>query len=73
MFDFSKLTGRIVEKFGTRAAFAEAAGYSEPTLSCRLNNKIPFDCEEIDRICQPELLDIAPEEIPLYFFTRKVR
>ena len=70
-FDFSKLLGRIVEKFGTRSAFATAIGMTDPSLSNRLNNKISFDMEEIYQAC--EALDIQPEEIGAYFFTPKVR
>lgn len=73
IFDFSKLIGRIVEKFGTRAAFAEAAGYSRSQLSARLNGAIYFPSDEIRKLCGPELLDIPTEEIPAYFFTLKVR
>lgn len=72
-FDFSKLQGRIVEKYGTRGAFAADLGFTESALSNRLNNKVPFDPEEIYRICLPEHLDIVPKEIHLYFFKPKVR
>lgn len=71
-FDFSKLIGRIVERYGTRSAFAADNGYSESAVSYRLNNKIPFDADEIYRLCLPEKLDIQPEDIPTYFFTPKV-
>lgn len=71
-FDFSKLSGRIVEKYGTRSAFAAEMGYSESMLSYRLNNRINFDTEEIYNICLPEHLDIPAQEIPAYFFTPKV-
>ena len=70
-FDFSKLLGRIVEKFGTRSAFAAAMDLADSALSNRLNNKVPFDTDEIYKAC--ELLDIDPQEIPAYFFTLKVR
>ena len=70
-FDFSKLLGRIVEKYGTRSAFAEVWGKTESFLSNRLNNKIHFDANEIHEIC--ELLEIPFVEIPVYFFTPKVR
>lgn len=70
-FDFSKLLGRIVEKYGTRSAFAEAWGKTESFVSNRLNNKIQFDANEIHEIC--ELLDISCADIPTYFFTAKVR
>lgn len=70
-FDFSKLLGRIVEKFGTRSAFAAAMGMAESALSNRFSNKVHFDADEIYRAC--ELLDIDPQDIPVYFFTAKVR
>ena len=71
VFDFSKLIGRIIEKFGTRYAFAEAAGYTRSQLSDRLNNKVYFDLVEIRKLCTPELLDIPDAEIPVYFFKLK--
>ena len=70
-FDHRKLRGRIIEKFETCEAFAAAAGYSKASLSARLNNAVHFDSEEIVQLCTPELLDIAAEEIPVYFFVPK--
>ena len=70
-FDFSKLLGRIVEKYGTRSAFAEAWGKTDSYVSMRVNNKVNFDAEDIHECCQ--LLDIPASEIPVYFFTLKVR
>jgi hypothetical protein len=70
-FDFSKLLGRIIEKFGTRSAFAAAMGLAESALSNRLSNKTHFDADEIYLACQ--LLDIEPQDISVYFFTLKVR
>lgn len=69
-FDFSKLRGRIVEKYGTLERFAEASGYSKGWISNRMNNIVPWDGQEIDEAC--EMLDISPEEIHVYFFTLKV-
>lgn len=68
MFDFRKLEGRIVERFGTRSAFAEKAGFTNSQLSARLNNKVDFDLSEIYGLCVPELLDISIDDIPTYFF-----
>ena len=70
-FDFSKLLGRIVEKYGTRSAFAAELGMSDQSLSCRLNNKLPLKGEEIYKMS--ELLCIDAQDIPAYFFTPKVR
>ncbi len=70
-FDFSKLRGRIAEKFKSRAAFATALGINQEQLSRRLNNKTQFKPEEI--IAATALLSIAPEDIGVYFFTPEVR
>lgn len=67
-FNLAKLNGRVVEKFGTRAAFAEAAGISAGKLYPRLQGVVPFGCDEVAHIIRPELLDIPPEEIADYFF-----
>lgn len=67
-FDFRKLEGRIIERFGTRAAFADAMGFSPSQLSARLNNKVFFDSCEIRKACAPDMLDISDAEIPAYFF-----
>lgn len=72
-FDFRKLEGRIVEKFGTRTAFAEKAGFTRSQLSARLNNKVCFGSDEVVRLCAPDLLDIPAAEIPAYFFTSMFR
>lgn len=71
MFNFDKLLGRIIEKYGTRKAFASDMGMSESSLCDRLNGKIPFKMEEIWKAAN--LLDIRPDEIGEYFFTLKVR
>ncbi len=71
MFNFDKLLGRIIEKHGTRKAFAAVMPMGESALSDRLTGKIPFKTAEISRAA--ELLDIRPEEIGEYFFTQKVR
>jgi hypothetical protein len=71
LIDYSKLIGRIVEKFGSRTAFAKAIGWNLEVLSRRLNNKARWNPEDYIRTC--EILDIDPEEIYAYFFTPKLR
>ena len=73
LFDFSKLRGRIVEKFGTCAAFSAAVGIPESALSARLNNKVSIDAEEMMLWSQPDMLDIPLEKVYIYFLTPKVR
>jgi hypothetical protein len=70
-FDYSILSGKIVEKYRTRSAFAKAMGISERTLSVKLNNKIGFRQCEMSRAC--ELLDISESAIPAVFFTEEVQ
>lgn len=67
-FNHSKLLGRIIEKFGSQKALAEAIGWTESKLSARLNNTVHFDTEEMYLLSAPDVLDIAGEDIPAYFF-----
>lgn len=46
--DFSKLSGKIVEKYGTQYNFAIAIGLSERSLSLKLNNRVGWRDEEIE-------------------------
>lgn len=68
--EYSKLRGRIVEKFGTISAFAEAIGASIATISMKLNGKTEFSKKDIE--IWAKHLDIATEEYCDYFFTCKV-
>ncbi|MBR2943357.1 MAG: DUF739 family protein [Clostridia bacterium] len=70
-YEYSKLLGRITEKFGTQGRFAEAVGMSERSLSLKLNSKVPFKQPEITKACS--LLEIDDADIPAYFFTLKVQ
>lgn len=70
-FDFSRLKGRIIERFGSFASFAHTMGMTKPALHNRLKGFTAFRPEEI--IKAAELLGICPSELHLYFFTPKVR
>lgn len=70
MFDYSKLIGRIVEKFKTQNAFAKAMKISANTWSNKINGRIDFKTGEILRAI--ELLGLAVVDIPDYFFTQRV-
>ena len=72
MYDYSKLCGRIIEKYGSRMAFAKAVGIGVSALSDRLNNKTPFRQSEIRKIASADFLDIPETEIGTYFFTLSV-
>lgn len=70
-FDYNKLSGRIIEKFKTRSAFAEALGVTIQTVSAKLNNVNGFSQEDIES--WSELLDIDRDEYGVYFFRPKVQ
>lgn len=65
-FDYSKLRGKIREKYKNETIFANAIGLSTVSLSHRLNGKIPFKSDEIYLTCN--LLGIDMVDIPQYFF-----
>ncbi len=67
-FNYSKLEGRIVEKFGSRRAFAEAYGVAENTISRKLNGKVAISTADIVRMSSEEFLDIPAAQYHEYFF-----
>lgn len=70
MYDYSKLRGRIVEKYGTLSAFAEALGTSLVVVSNKMNNKAGFTRADIEK--WSGLLDISGMEYDAYFFAHQV-
>lgn len=69
-FDYSKLYARIIEKFGTQYNFSKALNLSERTVSLKLNNHIAWKSSEIEKVIN--LLDLSVNDIPQYFFVKKV-
>lgn len=70
-YDYRKLRGRIVEKFGTQKNFAEAMGWSTRTTSLKMKGKRFWKQTEITRAS--ELLEITNDEVADYFFTKDVQ
>lgn len=70
-YDYSKLSGRIVEKFNNRKNFATAMGMTQAALSGRMTGRTPFRQAEIVRAA--DLLGIGAQEIGMYFFDPKVQ
>jgi transcriptional regulator with XRE-family HTH domain len=68
-FDYSKLKGKIKEVYGTQTEFANAIGLSFVSISKKLNNLRQFKQSDIVKI--NKVLNIAEEDIPIYFFTPK--
>ncbi len=70
-YDYSKLNGKIAEKCGTQAVFAEKMGLSERTISLKLNNKIAWKQTEMQKAS--EILGFSESDMQAYFFTLKVQ
>lgn len=71
IYDYSKLLGRIKEKFDTREKLVPNISISITSLNLRLTNSLQFNQQDIEELCQE--LDIEKREIPDYFFKEKVR
>lgn len=70
-YDFSKLRGKIKEKYDTIKAFSLDMQLDSTTLSKKLNSITDFTSSEILKACK--LLQISTEEVEKYFFVLKVR
>ena len=68
-YDYSKLEGRIVEKFSTRENFAKSLGVTSQSIYGKLSNKTIWKQPEISKAM--ELLSISGEDIESYFFKKK--
>ena len=67
-YKYNKLRGRIVEIFGSQAAFAEKIHTSVQTVSAKLLGRSNFTQDNI--LVWSEALQIDQNEIGNYFFTR---
>ena len=69
-FDYSKLRGKIVEKYRTQNEFAKAINISNRAMSLKLNNLIGLSQDDIIKWCS--MLDIEENQIGEYFFKIEV-
>lgn len=69
IYDYSKLMGKIKEKYKTQAAFAKELGMGESTLNLKLNNKTEWSQNEI--IASMSLLGVSNKFLNDYFFSHK--
>ena len=68
-YDYSKLRGRIIEKFGTIGNFQKHLNVSNVVVSKKMNNKVRLSHDDITQWA--DLLEIPMDQIGVYFFTRK--
>lgn len=66
----NKLAGRIIEKYGTQKAFAEALGMQQSTLSRLLTDGKDWRGSKL--IQAIKLLEIPETEVNAYFFEPRV-
>ena len=71
LFNYNKLRGRIVEVFGSQSKFAKSMGWSERTLSLKMNGKIPW--KQTDIVKAIKLLKLTDDDISDYFFLLEVQ
>ena len=63
---YSKLRGRIVEKYGSQERFCEAVGISSVSMSKKMTGQTGFSQQDIIKWCS--LLDIELNDVGDYFF-----
>lgn len=68
--DYSKLRGRIVEKYGTLKNFFSKLSISSVQASNKINGKAGFSQKDI--IEWSALLDISMSDVGSYFYAQKV-
>lgn len=71
IFDYNKLKGKIKEKYKSQSNFALIIGWSNRTLSLKLNGKRAWT--QVDICKATKLLDLEEKDIQTYFFTPKVQ
>lgn len=65
-YEYRKLRGRIVEKYGSISAFSELVDISRVSVSNKITGKIGFTQDDIEKWAK--LLDIDPDDYGSYFF-----
>lgn len=68
--EHSKLRGKIVEKYGTQAVFAERIGKTEQSVTAKLNGRSQFSQEDV--VTWSNALGILVNEVGEYFFANKL-
>jgi len=64
-FDYSKLRGRIIEKYGSVRGFSEHTRIGYPAVIRKMAGETKFSQEDIMEWCN--LLEIELVDVPLFF------
>lgn len=70
-FDYRKLKGKIIERYGSQQRFAQEFGCSNRTMTLKMTGKRSWKQEEILRATK--LLGLSEKDIQEYFFNVKVQ
>lgn len=70
-FNYSRLKGRIIEKFGNQKNFAKAMNWSQKTLSKKINGDVFWRQTDICKALR--LLDLTVNDVQEYFFETEVQ
>ena len=70
-YDYSKLRGRIVEKYCNVKAFADVLGVSRQSVDAMLHDKVGLTRDKM--VIWAELIDIPAKDYLVYFFAKKVQ
>ena len=68
MYDYSKLKGRIIEKYGSQKSFAKSINRTGTYVSMVLNGHSLLAQDEIDKWA--DSLEIETDRYGAYFFAR---
>lgn len=63
---YSKLKGRIIEKYGTQEEFCKKIGISKTAMSNKMTGKTGFSQKDIMRWCA--MLDIDLNDVGIFFY-----
>lgn len=71
IFDYSRLKGKIIEKYDTQSKFIESISMSEPTFIKKINSNGYFTQKEIIEIMNKLDVEINDLNICNYFYCLK--
>lgn len=70
LYDFTRLSNKIKDIYGNNENFALEMRISVSTISRKMNGKTPWKGHEMEKAII--LLNVPLEEMPEFFFKRKV-
>lgn len=66
MVDSAKLKARIVLAGYNQKTLSEATGICVNSINAKLNNRRPFNCDEVDTICKVLGINEAADKVDIF-------